>query len=264
MKLSKENAAETALTALLDVLASILVPLEITPTRLAQIARVSFIKASALSARIQSSGRPHLARIAALTGLSRAEVKRVVSTNFKLAAREPDSATRALRVLSAWRTSKVYSRTGKGVGLRITGPSPSFESLCRDHSGDIPYRVILTELERKKRVKLSKKRTWVSIVGNARSQNLPQNELANLVFAASIIGELSQSEGVLVRRKEKIRASKTIQDSYVENAISSHVTALLDNLPHLFVSRNNSRDNTSRVNVYTLVSKSGRARNSRS
>jgi hypothetical protein len=263
MKPSKENATEIALAALLDVLASILIPLEVTPTRLAQIARVSFIKASALNARIRSSGRPHLARIAALTGLSRAEVKRVVAANYGVSPRELDSSPRAVRVLNAWQTSRGYSRAGRGVPLRVTGVFPSFETLCRDHSGDIPYRVILTELERQSRVKLKKDRTWVSIGKDSKSKKAYKSELSNLVFAASIIGELSQSEGILVKRKERIRASNTIQDTYVENAIAGRVTALLDSLPQLFISRTPAKQNTNRVNIYTIVSRSERVRKPR-
>lgn len=264
MKPSNEDATDVALAALLDVLASMLVPLEITPTRMAQIARVSFVKATANYARMRSSGRPHLARIAALTGLSRAEVKRVVSANYKPPPREPENSPRALRVLSAWRTSKGYSRAGKELTLRVIGAFPSFETLCRDYSGDIPYRVILTELERKNRVKLKRNRTWISVAKNSDLRVSRQRELSNLIFAASLVGALSQGEGVLVKRQEKIRAPKAIQDSYVENSIASRVTALLDNLPQQFASRIKSRQNTSRVTIYTLVSRCERARKLRS
>ncbi len=255
MKPSKEDAIEEALAALLDVLASMLVPLEITPARLAQLARVSFVKATARKARMRSSGRPHLARIAALTGLSRGEVKRVVSSNYKVSPREPETSPRALRVLNAWRTSKGYSRFGKETALRVTGAFPSFESLCRDYSGDIPYRVILTELERMKRVKLKRNRSWISVSKPAESRIAHHRELSNLIFAASMLGALSHSEGILVKRLDKIRAPKAIQDVYVENSIASRVDALLDNLPQLFVSRRKSRQDTNRVAVYTVVSR---------
>jgi hypothetical protein len=263
MKQSKEHAIELALATLLDVLASMLVPLEITPSRLAQIARVSFVKATAKSARMRSSGRPHLARIAALTGLSRAEVKRVVSANYKPTPGEPENLPRALRVLRAWRIAKGYSRAGKDLPLRVTGTFPSFETLCRDYSGDIPYRVILTELERKKRVKLKRNRTWVSTAKSADPRTAYQRELSNLVFAASVIRALSDSEGVLVKRQDKVRASNTIQDLYVENSIANRVTGLLDSLPQLFVSRKKSRQDKNRVTIYTLVSRAERTRTHR-
>jgi hypothetical protein len=264
MKPSQEDVTEVALAALLDVLASMLVPLEITPARLAQLARVSFVKATATTARMRSSGRPHLARIAALTGLSRAEVKRLVSANYRLDPSEPENLPRALRVLSAWRNSSGYSRGGKESALRVKGPFPSFETLCRAHSGDIPYRTILTELERRKRVKLRRNRTWISVDRKSDSPKTYQRELSNLVFAASMIDALAHSEEVLVRRQDKIRASTGIQDAYVENSIASRVTAVLDNLPQLFVSRKKSRHNSNRVTVFTVVSRSRRAKKMRS
>ncbi|MEO8019125.1 MAG: DUF6502 family protein [Pseudomonadota bacterium] len=264
MKPSKEDATEMALAALLDVLASILVPLEITPARLAQIARASFVKASAIHARMRSSGRPHLARIAALTGLSRAEVKRVVAANYSFGPREVETSPRALRVLHAWRGSKEYSRAGRAKSLRISGPFPSFETLCREFSGDIPHRVILTELESRSRVKLKKKRTWVSAIGTSRSRVSFKRDLSNLVFAASLIGEFSASERVLVKRKDKIRSSTEIQDSYFENAIAGRVTELLDNLPEMFATNKNVSKNKHCVSVYTLVSTGKRTRSQRS
>jgi hypothetical protein len=264
MKASKEDAAEQALAALLDVLASILVPLEITPARLAQIARASFVKASASQARMRSSGRPHLARIAALTGLSRAEVKRLVSSNYAIGRQEPESSPRALRVLAAWRMSKRYSRAGRASSLPINGPFPSFETLCREFSGDIPYKVILTELERRGSVKMHDNERRVAVSTASKPRGSQQRELSNLVFAASLIGEFSLGGRVLVRRKEKVSAPKDIQNSYVENAIAGRVTDLLDNLPQLFVSQKTARKSRACVNVYTVVSASRPSRKLRS
>ena len=53
---SPDDSAETALVALLDALASVLIQLEITPARVAQIARTSFVKAGANHARKRTSG----------------------------------------------------------------------------------------------------------------------------------------------------------------------------------------------------------------
>ena len=264
MKQSKEDATEVALAALLDVLASMLVPLEITPPRLAQIARVSFVKAAAKRARMRSSGRPHLARIAALTGLSRAEVKRVVSANYKPAPREPENFPRALRVLSAWRIAKGYSRAGKELALRVTGPFPSFETLCRYYTPHKPKPQHQTHQHPNNPQNHKRKRMWISITKSADSRISHQRELSNLVFAASIVSALSQSDGILVKRQDRIRAPNAIQDLYVENSIASRVTGLLDNLPQLFVSRGKSRQSKNRVTIFTLVSRAERTRKLRS
>ena len=206
MKTLKEDAAELALAALLDVLASVLIPLEITPARLAQIARASFVKASVAHARMRSSGRPHLAKIAALTGLSRVEVKRLVASNYAVGRLEAENSPRALRVLSAWQSSKRYSSAGRARPLQISGPYPSFETLCREFSGDIPHKVILNELERRTNVKFQNKRSWVSVRKPSKPRPSQQRDLANLIFAASLIGEFSHGDAILVRRRESRRS----------------------------------------------------------
>ena len=264
MKASKEDATELALAALLDVLASILIPLEITPARLGQIARASFVKASAGQARMRSSGRPHLAKIAAITGLSRSEVKRLVSSNYSFGQQEPESSPRALRVLNAWRASKRYSSKGRAIPLRVNGPFPSFETLCREYSGDIPHKVILNELERRASVKLGNKGRSVFVSSPSKRRVKHQRELSNLAFAASLIGEFVENGRVLVRRKEKISAPINVQDAYVEKAISGRVTDLLDNLPHLFVTKSSALRSRACVNIYTLISASKPSRKPRS
>ena len=82
MKRTRDELTDGALSALLDALAVVLIRLGITPARLGQMARASFVKAGTRSSLKHSSGRPHLARIAAVTGLPRAEVKRIISANF--------------------------------------------------------------------------------------------------------------------------------------------------------------------------------------
>lgn len=263
MKASKEDATDLALAALLDVLASILIPLEITPARLSQIARASFVKASVRQARMRSSGRPHLAKIAAITGLSRSEVKRLVSSNYSIGQQEPESSPRALRVLTAWRASKRYSSAGRAIPLRVNGPFPSFETLCREYSGDIPHKVILNELERRASVKLVSKGSWVSVSSPSKRRLTHQRELSNLAFAASLIGEFAEDGRVLVRRREKVSAPMNVQNAYVEKAISGRVTDLLDNLPQLFMSKSSARKSRACVNVYTLISASKPSRKSR-
>ena len=263
MKASKEDATDLALAALLDVLASILIPLEITPARLGQIARASFVKASVRQARMRSSGRPHLAKIAAITGLSRSEVKRLVSSNYSIGQQEPESSPRALRVLTAWRASKRYSSAGRAIPLRVNGPFPSFETLCREYSGDIPHKVILNELERRASVKLASKGSWVSVSSPSKRRLTHQRELSNLAFAASLIGEFAEDGRVLVRRREKVSAPMNVQNAYVEKAISGRVTDLLDNLPQLFMSKSSARKSRACVNVYTLISASKPSRKSR-
>ena len=264
MKASKDDEAALALANLLDALAPVLIPLEITPARLVQIAKASFVKTSVAQAQMRSSGRPHLARIAAMTGLSRAEVKRLVASNYDIGHQEPESSPRALRVFRAWHESKRYSKGGRAKPLRVTGPFPSFETLCREFSGDIPHKVILYELERRASLKFKKRRSWVSASAASNLRTNSRRELSSLVFAASLIEEISHGEAVLVRRKQKVSAPHDLPNSYVENAIAGRVDDLLDALPQLFLTRRNAKKSRACVNVYALVSKSRPAQKTRS
>ncbi len=248
---------ESALAAIIGSLARILIKLEITPTRLSQIARSSFVKAAAVQAKKPSSGRPHVAKIAALTGLSRTEVKRIVLKNFLIEKRGTECQPRALRVLMAWKTSPHYSKNGKPRRLTISGPGFSFESLCKNHSGDIPPKVILNELERNSRVALNKQRTTVSVVLVPKNKVPVSKELNALTFAASFISAALCEDYVLVRRKQKVLTSTSFPTPYVEQAISGRINEVLDHMPQLFPKSKGLNRNS--VNVFALVARNPRA-----
>ena len=255
MKTPKADPAEVALGTLLDALASLLIALDVTPARLGQIARASFVKASALESRKRSSGRPHLARIAALTGLSRTEVKRIVAANYAFGTLEPDHSPRALRVLSAWRRTAPFAHHGRPRELRIVGAAPSFEALCKHHSGDIPYRVILNELLQRKSVHVVRAGKVVMISTSTTARPGRKRDLTTLIYAASILGEIAASDRVLVRRKEKVVAPSSISAAYVEEAIAGKVSEFLDHLPVIFARSGRADRNRSELNVYALVSR---------
>lgn len=254
MRRTRGHSADADLGKLFDALAPVLIPLDITPSRLAQIARASFVKAGAKQAKVQSSGRPHLARIAALTGLSRSEVKRLVASGYKIETSSSDSLPRALRVLSAWRSSNTYTSRGRPRQLPILGRPPSFDALCKAHSGDIPYTVILDELQRRQCVVVSRRSNRVAVAKSKNGINRYLREHAMLTFATALLQDALQDELVLVRRKQKIASSSDLSDAYVQTAIANRLTDLLDQLPDLFAKRNSPKRNI--VNVFTLVSKS--------
>jgi hypothetical protein len=253
MKSSRAQSVENALAALLDALAVVLIPLEVTPARLEQIARASFVKAGARSAKKRSSGRLHFARIAALTGLSRAEVKRIVAANFEFGKPDLDNLPRALRVLSGWRKSKAYSSRGRPRTLAIMGRAPSFESLCRDYSGDIPPRVILGELERSTYVIFNHDRTRVAVSRSPRSRSRASPGEVALMFAANFLAEALHEDHVLVRKRQRAYISTTAHGMYAERAIAGRVTELLDQIPNMFPTSKERQQGV--VDVFALVSR---------
>ena len=250
---SNDDPAQVALVALLDALASVLIHLEITPARLAQIARTSFVKVGSSQARMRTSGRPHLAKIAALTGLTRLEVKKIVSVGFDAGKTDPDFLPRALRVLGGWRNSATYSRGGKPKKLRIMGRSPSFYSLCRAFSGDIPHKVILDELVRQRRVIVTKDRACVSIAKPQRGRYKHRQEQDALAFAAMFLTDALRPDSTVVRRRERIAAAVNVSDVYVENAVAGRVTELLDQMPQVFGGGKGRKRET--LNLYALLAR---------
>lgn len=253
MSSSSKDPVEIALSQLLDALAAVLIPLEITPARLSQIARSSFVKVGANQARMRSSGRPHLAKIAALTGLPRAEVKRIVAANFRVAEGNGDCSPRALRVLKGWRNSSLYTRAGKPRVLKIEGNAPSFDSLCKEFSGDIPRKVILDELERQQRINFTNRRQRVSIAPDVGRRRKGQTEFAALSFAAAFLVDALKPASVVVRRRERITTAREFADTYVEHAIAGRLTELLDQMPGLYAGKRRPRRHI--INAYALVAR---------
>src|SRR5690349_9736838 len=99
MRSPRIEDAERSLVALLEVLASMLIHLDITPARVDELMRTSFVKAGASSTRKKHSTRPHIARLAAITGLTRTEVKRIVRENYSIHVAGLETAPRTLRVI---------------------------------------------------------------------------------------------------------------------------------------------------------------------
>jgi Family of unknown function (DUF6502) len=253
MNLAHDESVEQSVATLLDSLALVLISLNMTPARLAQIARASFVKAGATYSRKRSSGRPHLAKIAALTGLSRAEVKRIVSKNFEIGDAEIDSWPRALRVLNAWTHSRRYLSNGRPRRLRLTGVRDSFAELCKSHSGDIPPRVILSELERCGSISISADRNYVSVSSKGFCAARTKNAKALIEFAAQFISASLSDDLLLVKRRQRVSVPNSIPRAYVEDAITVRVNDLLDLVPRLFPNGKGRREKG--VSVFALVAR---------
>ncbi len=138
------------LQELLAELALVLLPRGVTPKRFGEFARLAFVQAAANMSRLRN-GRVNQSRVAAQTGLSRADVKRLLGADL-LSSVRPDQ-TPIRRVINAWRTDRRFcTKSGRPKRLSITGAGASFENLVRRYAGDIPHRAVLTELRRMRAV----------------------------------------------------------------------------------------------------------------
>lgn len=231
MRSLRTEDAERSLAALLEVLASALIQLDITPARVDELMRTSFVKAGAFNTRKKHSTRPHIARLAAVTGLTRLEVKRIVRENYRMRAAGIETAPRTLRVIAGWKGVGKYSSKGLPKLLKLGGSAPSFESLCKEFSGDIPHTAVLTELVARGRVRITKRKGKAMVV-MVRNANARSGDHADkLKFISSIARALAMEDRVLVRAQQFVPTHKDISAAYFEKSVASRVSTMIAALP---------------------------------
>ena len=116
--------------------------------RLAKLAKLAFVDA-AKSIRPNPKAKANIARIAALTGLTRVEVSRLLRTDRSTPFAIHDHLNRATRVAFGWRTDKVFiGRSNKPRPLPLLAAKGGFSDLVKKYSGDIPARAMLVEMTR--------------------------------------------------------------------------------------------------------------------
>jgi hypothetical protein len=136
----------SALQELLTELAIALLPRGMTPKQFADLARLAFVRAAQEMSRLRN-GKINQSRVAAQTGLSRADVKRLLESEKFDAYRSDQSPVE--RVINGWRTDRQFTyRRGRPKRLPISGSGGSFTHLARKYGGDVPHRAVLDELRR--------------------------------------------------------------------------------------------------------------------
>jgi len=88
-------------------------------------------------------------RISILTGLTRKEVRRIMTTTEVEDQKATDRYNRAARVLAGWlRDKDFHDKAGAPAALPVEGTHASFAELVRRYSGDLLVRAMLDELLR--------------------------------------------------------------------------------------------------------------------
>jgi Family of unknown function (DUF6502) len=147
--LNQETARASAiLRELLVELALTLVPRGVTPRTFSDLSKHAFaLAAASLSQR--PNGKINYSRVAALTGLSRADVKRLLQTTNSTMPLNRSGQMPIDRVLNGWCTDRRFvDKKGNPRPLRVSGPLVSFARLTRLYGGDVPHRAVLEELRR--------------------------------------------------------------------------------------------------------------------
>ena len=88
-------------------------------------------------------------RISILTGLTRKEVRRIMTSADIVDQEATERYNRAARVIAGWvRDKHFHDKTGDPATLPVDGKGASFGELVRAYSGDMPVRAMLDELVR--------------------------------------------------------------------------------------------------------------------
>jgi hypothetical protein len=150
MGATASDAVIAEIRRFLAELATALLERGITPKRFAHLAREAFVNAAANTSQF-SSGKINYSKVAALTGLPRAEVRRLLNRTSRKREATYASRTPAERVVQGWLTDERFlTDGGRPKPLKIDRDGSSFTTLLNEYAGDVSKRAVLDELIRKK------------------------------------------------------------------------------------------------------------------
>lgn len=223
-----------ALQQLLTELALVLLPRGMTPKRFGELARSAFVQAAADMSRLRN-GRINYSRIAAQTGLTRADVKRLLKDNVTNSTKHGQTAVE--RVIQGWRTDREFlTRPGYPKRLPISSAKGSFAQLVRKYGGDVPHRAVLDELRRIGAVN--------DIEGTVQLQGSPHlRQRHNFGFLSPVLPALVDGLRIASARAQRSNTPSLIQRlslspeteldlAIVRDRCTSSAQSMLDGLAH--------------------------------
>ncbi|HOD35897.1 MAG TPA: DUF6502 family protein [Syntrophales bacterium] len=147
MQPNKHQILVTAVARLLRPLVRVLLRNGVSYGTFADIAKRQFVDVARDEFSIEGR-KQSLSRISVITGLTRKEVARVSSLRQRDDEPSRDRYNRASRVIAGWRRDRDFlDRKGRPMALTVSGKVKSFQELVRRHSGDVPYRAVLDEMQ---------------------------------------------------------------------------------------------------------------------
>lgn len=128
-------------------MAPVLVENGITAHQINEMAKDALVSEASARARM-ASGRVNHSKVAALTGLTRSEIRRRLLPDTDKSQMPSRALDRSARAVAGWlRDPTFHDARGKPKPLAIRGNTLSFADLVRRHSGDVPPRAVLETLK---------------------------------------------------------------------------------------------------------------------
>jgi hypothetical protein len=142
-------AAKRALAQLLEPLAGFVLDSGLSTSELHVMFREAAVR-SAAARQLEHSKRVNISGIAAVTGIPRAEISRILKAPKVFNEKDGDSQQQSTnRILAAWHDNpKFTGPDGQPAELHMYGRGITFETLARKYGRGIPTRAVLDELIR--------------------------------------------------------------------------------------------------------------------
>jgi Family of unknown function (DUF6502) len=261
----RATGGASVLQAFLTELALVLLPRGMSPKWFSELARSAFVQAAADIARLRN-GRVNHSRVAAQTGLTRADVKRLLKQNAFQSRKRGQTAVE--RVMDGWLADPEFAlRTGQAKKLKIAGHRGSFAHLVKKYGGDVPHRAVLDELRRIAAVTDSD-----GAVQLRRSLQLRQRN--NFAFLSPVIPVLVDALRLASKRDcfgavssiqtLSIPAETELDLAFVRDRCNSSALSMLDGLAHSLSAgrkmRRGSSTHSIRVTVLVVDNEPTRSR----
>jgi hypothetical protein len=236
-----------------------------TPKWFSELARTAFAQAAADISKLRN-GRVNHSRIAALTGLTRADVKRL------LEQKAPHSNRRGLtameRVVEGWRSDPEFAiQPGRPRQLSISGRRGSFAHLVKKYGGDVTHRAVLDELRRLQAVRDSNGSVYLSrslYAGRRSNFTFLSPVLPILIDVLRLAAKKGANPASLIRTLS-IPTETDVDLAIVRERCASSAQAMLDGLAHSLETRPtvHRRSQTRAVSMTILLSENSPNRRQR-
>jgi hypothetical protein len=229
------TGAKKALAQLLEPLAGFVFDSGLSIREFHAILRAAAVRAVA-ARQLEISRRINISGISASTGISRAEISRILRAERKSPEKSADKPEQSTsKILSVWQQDpKFTTPNGHPADLKIYGRGATFESLVRRFGKGIPTRAMLDELTRTRAVELRPAQTIrlkagvaiergvtpqvvkafgdrVSELMSTMLQNMRDPE--NAAFVANVSGvKIAAAELPLLRREVSSRGAEFLSE----------------------------------------------------
>jgi hypothetical protein len=177
-KKTQGNASEAteAIGRLLSTISAILLRLGLDSPQSERLLRKAFVQAALNRVQLEPQ-RMTQARIASLTGLSRLEVRTILSGQPALVESQ---TTRIDHLIHGWRTDPQFlDASGKPKQLVLRGPKSTFDGLAKKYGRDVTSRSLQEHLMRRGLVKIRNQKLVLLQKGGTPSDDAraAQNDL---------------------------------------------------------------------------------------